>query len=272
MGTQLTGQTAVITGASSGIGRAIAELFGREGAHVFLIGRTREPMEESKTKIEQAGGRATIAVFDLRDLGQLQQFIADVQVQTGRLGILVNNAGVSISNSLLEADLEDWRVMLETNILAVLAGSQAAVQAMRRTGGEGHIVTISSIAAQRPDSGVYGATKHAVNVIMATLRKELEGDPIRVTTLMPGAVATNFARYYEPEALKAVLGVSELPFTHKQGQRLPDHILEQVQLMLNELLCSPDDIARAVLFAVTQPLRVNIAELTVRPPRSIPAN
>ncbi len=268
MGTQLAGQTAIITGASSGIGRAIAELFGGEGAHVFLVGRTLEPMELSKTKIEQAGGRATTAVFDVRDIPQLQQFITEVQAQNGRLDILVNNAGILVSNPLLEANPEDWRAMLETNVLAVLAGSQAAVRAMRRTGGEGHIVTISSTAAQRPESGVYGATKQAVNIIMATLRKELEHDPIRVTTIMPGSVATNFARYFDTDGLKRVLDVSELPFAHERGQRLPDSILDQLHLRLSELLCSPDDIARVALFAVTQPIQVNIAELTVRPPRS----
>jgi len=269
MGTQLTGQTAIVTGASSGIGRAVAELFGREGAHVFLTGRTREPMEQSKTKIEQAGGRATIAVFDLRDMAQLQQFIADVQAQTGRLDILVNNAGVQFPDPILSAAPEDWRAMLETNILAVLAGSQAAVRAMRRTGGEGRIVTISSSTAQRPDSGVYGATKHAVNVIMATLRKEVEHDPIRVTTIMPGAVATNFARYYEPEAIKQALGLTELPFAFERGQHLPDSAVEQIQARMSDLLCSPDDVARTVLFAVTQPANVNIAELVVRPPVAV---
>lgn len=271
MGTQLTGQTAIITGASSGIGRAIAELFGREGAFVFLLGRTREPMEQSKNKIEQEGGRATIAVFDLRDLAPLQQFIADVQTQTGRLDILVNNAGVSFGEAMVEANPEDWRAMLETNILAVLAGSQAAVRAMRRTGGQGHIVTISSSTALRNDSGVYGATKHAVNVIMTSLRKELEREPIRVTTIMPGPTATNLARSYTPDGLKALLGVSELPFAHQQGQRLPDRLLDQVQLTLHELLCHPDDVARAALFAVTQPIHVTISELTVRPLRNVTA-
>ena len=269
MGTQLTGQTAIITGASSGIGRAIAELFGEEGAHVFLVGRTCEPMEQSKARIEQAGGRATVAVFDLRDISRLQQFIEDVQTQTGRLDILVNNAGVFISDPTLQADPEEWRAMLEINVLAVLVGSQAAVRGMRRTGNEGHIVTISSTAAQSTESGVYGATKHAVNVIMATLRKELEHDPIRVTTIMPGATATNMARYLEPEVLKTMLGVNELPFAHQRGQRLPDNLLEQIQLNLSQLLCSPEDVAHAALFAVTQPIRVNIAELTVRPPKAV---
>lgn len=263
---QLTGQTAIITGASSGIGRAIAELFGGEGAHIFLAGRTAEPMEQSKTTIERAGGRATVAAFDIRDMSRLQQLIEDAQAQTGRLDILVNNAGVQFPEPILQSDLESWRAMLETNVLAVLAGSQAAIRAMRSGGGEGHIVTISSIAAQRPDSGVYGSTKHAVNVIMAALRKELERDPIRVTTIMPGAVATNLARNYEPETLQAALGVPQLPFAHARGQRIPDAVLEQIQPRLRQLLCDPADIARAALFAVTQPIYVNIAELVVRPP------
>jgi len=263
---QLTGQTAVITGASSGIGRAIAELFGSEGAHVFLIGRTSEAMQQTKATIEQAGGRAQVAVFDIRDVAQLQRCIADAQAQTGRLDMLVNNAGVQFPESILQADPENWRAMLETNVLAVLVGSQAAIRAMRRGGTAGHIVSISSIAAQRPDSGAYGATKHAVNVIMATLRKELERDPIRVTTIMPGAVATNFARNYEPEVLKAALGVQELPFAFERGQHIPDVVLQQIQQGLQQILCDPADVARAALFAVTQPIHVNIAELVVRPP------
>jgi NADP-dependent 3-hydroxy acid dehydrogenase YdfG len=263
---QLTGQTAVITGASSGIGRAIAELFGREGAHVFLLGRTLDAMERSREAIERAGGKATVISLDIRDLEQLQGAIAEAQKQTGRLDILVNNAGVQFPEPIAEASLENWRAILDTNILAVLAGSQAAVRAMRKGGGEGHIVTISSIAAQRPDSGVYGATKHAVNVIMASLRKELERDPIRVTTIMPGAVATNFARNFEPEALAAILGVKELPFPFERGQHLPDAVLKQIQPQLRQLLCDPEDIARAALYAVTQPIYVNVAELVVRPP------
>jgi NADP-dependent 3-hydroxy acid dehydrogenase YdfG len=88
--------------------------------------------------------------------------------------------------------------MLETNILALLVGCQAAVKAMRACGAEGFIVNISSIAAQRSNSGVYGSTKHAVNAISSTLRQELEEDTIRVVNVMPGAIATNFARNFDP--------------------------------------------------------------------------
>lgn len=265
---QLTGQIAIVTGASSGIGRAIAEVFGSEGAHVFLVGRTIERMEQAKATIERAGGQASIAAFDVNDIARLQGFIAEVQASNGRLDILVNNAGVQFPESIIDAEPEHWRAILETNILAVLAGSQAAVRAMRRGGGEGHIVTISSVAAQHADSGVYGATKHAVNVIMATLRKELEKDPIRVTTIMPGAVATNFARNYDAETLASALGIPALPFAFEQGQHIPDAVLAQVQQQMRQMLCDPKDVARAVLFAVTQPISVNIAEVVVRPPVS----
>ena len=93
---------------------------------------------------------------------------------------MVNNAGLEYPASIIEGDPEEWRTMLETNILALLVGCQAAVKAMRACGAEGQIVNISSVSAQRNNSGVYGSTKHAVNVISASLRDELEGDTIRV--------------------------------------------------------------------------------------------
>ncbi len=262
----LVNQTVIVTGASSGIGRATAEILGGERAQIFLIGRTAEAMKASKAKIERAGGQATVTVFDIRDIAKLQQFIAAVQQQTGRLDILVNNAGVQFPTPIAEANPEDWRTMLETNVLALLAGSQAAIRAMRSGGPAGHIVNISSIAAQNRESGVYGGTKHMVNVISATLRKELENDPIRVTTIMPGAIATNFARNYDPEFLKQFVG--DLPFELQRGQRLPDEMLTQVQNKLKQVLGSPEDVARAVLYAVTQPDEVNVAEMVVRPPRA----
>ena len=91
--------------------------------------------------------------------------------------------------AILDGEPEHWRTMLETNVLSLLAGCQAAVRAMRACGAEGHVVNISSIAALRADSGVYGATKHAVNCISATLRRELEDDTIRVVNVMPGGTA-----------------------------------------------------------------------------------
>lgn len=265
----LSGKTAIVTGASSGIGRAIAETLGSAGAHVYLAGRTPAAMEASTKKIEEAGGRATVVTLDVRDVAALQELVAGAARDTGRLDIMVNNAGLSYPAAITEGDPEQWREMLDTNILALLVGCQSAVRAMRECGAEGHIVNISSVAAQRRDSGVYGSTKHAVNCISASLRGELEEDSIRVVNVMPGAIATNFARNFDPAFVQGFIQASGVQAEVKAGERLPDEVFEQLQGNLRQMLASPDDIAQAVLYAVTQPISVNVSEIEVRPPKQI---
>jgi NADP-dependent 3-hydroxy acid dehydrogenase YdfG len=265
----LAGRTAVVTGASSGIGRAIAETLGRAGAHVFLAGRTVASMEASVKQIEQAGGRAQAVTVDVRDPAQVHELVDAAVRATGRLDVMVNNAGVSFPAPILEGDPEEWRTMLETNVLALLVGCQAAVRAMRVCKAEGHVVNISSIAAQRRDSGVYGSTKHAVNAISATLRKELEGDTIRVVNVMPGAIATNFARNFDPAFVAGFVKMAGLDVEVKKGERLPDEVFEKLSSQLAQLLGDPADVANAVLYAVTQPQNVNIADIVVRPPKQL---
>jgi NADP-dependent 3-hydroxy acid dehydrogenase YdfG len=266
----LAGRTAIVTGASSGIGRAIAERLGAEGATVFLAGRTRAAMEASQKKIEEAGGRAHVAVVDLRDVAQVQGLVDGAVRETGRLDVMVNNAGVSYPAPICEGDPEEWRAMFETNVLALLVGSQAAVRAMRACKAEGHIVNISSIAAQRRDSGVYGSTKHAVNCISATLRGELENDTIRVVNVMPGAIATNFARNFDPEFVAGFAKLAGMPEVEvKRGEHLPDEVFEKLAEKLKQLLGDPDDVANAVLYAVQQPIHVNLADIVVRPPKQM---
>jgi NADP-dependent 3-hydroxy acid dehydrogenase YdfG len=140
---------------------------------------------------------------------------------------------------------------------------------MRACKAEGHIVNISSIAAQRRDSGVYGSTKHAVNCISATLRGELEDDTIAVVNVMPGAIATNFARNFDPEFVAGFVKMAGLDVEIEQGQRLPDEVFEKLASQLQNLLGDPDDVAKAVLYAVTQPIHVNVADIVVRPPKQI---
>jgi len=266
----LSGKTAVVTGASSGIGRAIALQLGAAGAHVTLGGRTRDAMEEAAREIEKAGGGARVVALDVRDPAQVRALVDGAVAATGRLDVMVNNAGVSYPGKIAEGDAEEWRAMLETNVLALLVGSQAAIRAMRKCGAEGHIVNISSIAAQRNNSGVYGATKHAVNCIHNTLREELEGDTIRVTNVMPGAIATNFARNFDPAFVAGFVKATGVEIEVKKGERLPDEVVAKLQPALKQLLGSADDVARAVLYAVTQPIEVNVAEIVVRPPKQIP--
>jgi NADP-dependent 3-hydroxy acid dehydrogenase YdfG len=269
MSSELQGKTAVVTGASSGIGRAIAEKLGGAGAHVFLAGRTVETMDASKHRIETAGGKATAVVTELRDPNNVRSLVDAAVSGTGRLDIMVNNAGVAHPASIVDAEPEQWREMLEVNILALLTGCQAAVRAMRACGAEGHIVNISSGAARRPDSGVYGSTKHAVNVISNTLRNELEDDTIRVVTIMPGVIATNFARNYDPAATAGLLKAAGVEIDVKPGQHVPDEALDKVQRQMSQLLGSPDDVANAVFYAVTQPIDVNVFEMVVRPPKQL---
>ncbi len=265
----LAGKTAIVTGASSGIGRAIAEALGAAGAHVYLGGRTRDAMEASKARIDAAGGRGSVVAMDVRDVAQLRELVARAVGDTGRLDIMVNNAGLSYPAPIVDGEAEEWRAMLETNVLALLVGCQAAVRAMRQCGAEGHIVNISSIAAQRADSGVYGATKHAVNCISSTLRRELEEDSIRVVNVMPGAIATNFARNFDPAFVAGFVQAAGAQIEVKKGERLPDEVMETLQPRMQQLLGHPDDVAAAVLYAVTQPIRVNIADIVVRPPKQL---
>jgi len=265
----LEGRTAIVTGASSGIGRAIAEHLGHAGAHVFLAGRTASSMEECKKDIEEAGGKASVITADVRDVAQVRGLVDAAMDATGRLDIMVNNAGLEYPAPILEGDPEEWRTMLETNVLALLVGCQAAILAMRACAAEGRIVNVSSVSAQRRNSGVYGATKHAVNVISASLRDELEQDTIRVTNVMPGAIATNFARNFDREFVNGIVKMSEMDIEVRQGERLSPEVLETVQTKLKQLLGNPNDVAKAVLYAVTQPIEVDIADIVVRPPRAM---
>jgi NADP-dependent 3-hydroxy acid dehydrogenase YdfG len=265
----LDGRTAIVTGASSGIGRAIATHLGNAGAHVFLSGRTAAPMEDCKKKLEATGGSASVITADVRDVAQVRGLIDAAVEATGRLDIMVNNAGLEFPAPILEGDPEQWRSMLETNILALLVGCQAAVKAMRVCKAEGHIVNISSVSAQRGNSGVYGSTKHAVNVISASLRDELEEDTIRVTNVMPGAIATNFARNFDREFVNGIVKMSGMDIEVEPGEHVPPEVLETLQSNLKQLLGNPNDVAKAVLFAVTQPIEVNIADIVVRPPRAM---
>src|SRR5271155_2535481 len=224
----LKGRTAIVTGASSGIGRAIAIRLGEAGALVFVAGRTESALKEGVRTIEQAGGHATAGVLDARDVRQVQGLVDQAVKSTGRLDIMVNNAGLEFPSSIVDGDPERWREMLEVNVLALLVGSQAAIRAMRACGAQGHIVNVSSVAGRREASGVYGATKWAANAIATTLRKELENDTIRVVNIMPGAVATNFARNFPPEFVASIVKSLGINVDVKPGGTLPAELLDQV--------------------------------------------
>ena len=267
--TELRGKTAIVTGASSGIGRAIAEQLGARGAHVVLCGREKTAMQESVAKISASGGSASIVTADIRDPAALQSIVTDAVANHGQVDIFVNNAGVSYLGTVLAGTPDAWRNMLETNVLALLVGCQAAVAAMREKGNSGHIVNVSSVAALDPQSGVYGATKHAVNVITNTLREELLEDPIKLTSIMPGLVATNIGRNVDAAIMDGFVAMSGIQANFVPGERLPDDVIVGTQAALHDFMIRPEDIAAAVVFAVTQPADVVISEIVVRPNKQI---
>jgi NADP-dependent 3-hydroxy acid dehydrogenase YdfG len=265
----LKGRTAIVTGASSGIGRAIAIRLGGAGAHVFLAGRTESALKEGVQAVEKAGGRGTAVAFDARDVKQVQALVEKALKATDRVDIMVNNAGLSFPSSIIDGDPERWREMLEVNVLALLAGSQAAIRAMRACGSSGHVVNISSTSGRGDATGVYGSTKWAVNSIATTLRKELENDKIRVVNIIPGAVATNFARNFPPEFVQGIASSLGIKANIEPGKPVAPDVLDQIAAAGKLFLASADDVARAVLFAVTQPIELNIFEMVVRPQRQL---
>jgi NADP-dependent 3-hydroxy acid dehydrogenase YdfG len=223
-----SGKTAVVTGASSGIGRAVAA--------------------------------------ELRDPGAVQGLIDRAMTSTGRLDVMVNNAGVSFRGPLADGDPEAWREMLEVNVLALAMGSRAAVHAMRACAAEGHIVNVSSSATRLEAPGFYGATKAAVNAITASLRQELQNDTIRVVTVIPGATATNLARH-QPELLRGLAASFGEEIGQLSGGLFPQQALDRAAAAAGPALASADDVARAVLFAITQPIELSISEIAVQPAR-----
>ncbi len=141
--------------------------------------------------------------------------------------------------------------------------------ALRATESEGNIINISSIAAIRRDSGVYGATKHAVNCINASLRGELEDDAIRVTSIMPGVFATNFSRNIGDDMMGMLAGMAGVENIERDAEgRVDREVLQQLAGNVGNLFGDVEDIARAVEYVITQPIHLNIEELVIRPQKS----
>ncbi|HXS65925.1 MAG TPA: SDR family NAD(P)-dependent oxidoreductase [Streptosporangiaceae bacterium] len=264
----LTGKTAVVTGASSGIGRAIAVRLGEAGAHVFAAGRRAEALEDTIAMVVKGGGTATAVAVELRDPGSVQGLVNRAMADTERLDVMVNNAGVSYRSSLADGDPEAWREMLEVNVLALAVGSRAAARAMRACGAQGHIVNISSSATQVEVPGFYGATKMAGNAITASLRRELENDPIRVVNVIPGLTATNLARN-QPELLRGLAASLGQDIGLPSDGLFSEDALDHVAAVAGPIMARADDVARAVLFAITQPIELSISEICVQPAKRL---
>ena len=269
---KLQDKVAIVTGASSGIGLAIAKALGRESAAVVLAGRTVAPMEKAADEIAANSGRALVRRVDVRDEKQVRELVDGAVKEFGKLDVMVNNAGVNPFDSVLEGDVERWRETLETNVIGLALGCREAYRVMKGKGG--HLVNITSVAARyaEPDGPMYAASKHAAGALTESLRLALQGKNIRVTAVMPGAVATSLVRSMPQEQLFGIarmFGVDPEQAGFKPGEQLPQEILDRVMAVAKNVVLRPEDVAEAVLYAVTQPETVHINEIMVRPSQQL---
>jgi NADP-dependent 3-hydroxy acid dehydrogenase YdfG len=247
MGDRLTGTVALVTGASSGIGEATATALAAEGAAVAIAARRGDRLEALAERIGSPG--VLVLETDVTDETQARRAVERTVSEFGRLDTLINNAGVMLLGPIEGAPVEEWRRMVELNILGLLYTSHAALPHLLRAASDGprqvaDVVNVSSVAGRvaRSGSGVYNATKFGVGAFSESLRQEVTGRHVRVSVIEPGATATELTTHLRPEILESVRS--------RFGQ------IERLE---------SGDIAEAIVFTVTRPRRVAINELLIRP-------
>jgi len=187
---------ALITGATSGIGRAVADIFAENKYNLIVTGRRSERLQELKAVLEQQHGISVLALcFDVRNNDEVVRNIASLPVEWRNIDVLVNNAGLAVGlNHIQDGVLDDWERMIDTNIKGLLYVTRA-VSPLMIARNSGHIVNICSIAGKEvyENGNVYCATKHAVDALSKAMRIDMLGHNIKVTNICPGAVETEFS-------------------------------------------------------------------------------
>jgi NADP-dependent 3-hydroxy acid dehydrogenase YdfG len=240
MTSPLAGQTALVTGAASGIGAAIAALLAGEGCRLALMDLRPVPLAEVAARID--AGDALAITGDVRDYAAMERAVSATIAHFGALDILVACAGIAEAGPIAEADPARYRDVVLTNVVGVMNGIRAALPPMLERG-SGHIVVIASVSGRVTYTGesAYVASKHAVVAFVDCLRQEVASAGIRVSLIEPGIVETPLIHVY-PEALDLGPGVVPL---------------------------DPMDIARAVRYVLEQPANVSVAEVVLRPTRQV---
>jgi NADP-dependent 3-hydroxy acid dehydrogenase YdfG len=251
MSSPLTGTTALVTGASSGIGSATARRLAELGATVAVVARRQDRLATLAAEIQQAGGTALVVVADISVRDEAEAAVQQVVERTGRLDIVVNNAGLMLLGPVVGADVEEWERMIAINQKALLYITNAALPHLLKTAddelrGVADIVNISSIAGRQAwaNFGVYNMTKFGVSGFTEALRQEVTKRNVRVGVLEPGAVATELVSH-NSEKIRADPAASD-------AENIPVRL-------------QPEDIADSVAFMVTRPRHSSIAELWAMP-------
>jgi len=241
---ELRGQVAIVTGASSGIGAAVAEALAGRGARVVLAARRADELRRMADRLKGPSPQAETLVVpcDVRRSEDVQALVKTTLERFGALDILVANAGFGYRNRVTDGDERRWKDMLDTNVYGLLLQLKYGVRPMLERK-RGHVVVTSSVAGRvvTAGGGAYCGSKFAASAIAEALRMEVASEGVRVTTVEPGVVITDFQRVaeYTPDIVANMLKGAE-PLV-------------------------PEDIARAVVFALEQPEHVGIHELLVRP-------
>ncbi|PEN12533.1 oxidoreductase [Longibacter salinarum] len=241
----LSGKSAIVTGASSGIGEATARRLAAEGAGIALAARRTDRLEDLQAEIEADGGEAIVVATDVTDREQVQALADATLAAFGSIDILINNAGVMPLSFIKNLHEDEWEQMVDVNVKGVLHCVGAVLPTMLEQE-SGHIVNVSSTAGRRlfPGGAVYCGTKHFVRALSEGMRKELAPHHnIRVTSIQPGAVDTELTNTITDEE------VIEMFEERHSG-------IEPLE---------SDDIAESILYVVTAPDRVDVEELMVLP-------
>jgi len=242
-GTKLNGRVVFITGASAGIGAACAFAFAAEGARLLLAARRVERLEMMQARLMKAGAKDVLMLaLDVRERATVERAIAALPGKWGAIDVLVNNAGLSRGlDKLYAGKVSDWEEMIDTNVKGLLYVTRAVVPGMVERG-RGHVISLGSTAGEiaYPNGAVYCGTKAAEKLINDGLREDLLGTPVRVTSVDPGMVETDFSkvRFHGDEARAAKVYQGLTPLT-------------------------PEDVADAIVWAATRPAHVNIARVSM---------
>lgn len=238
-GQSLSGKVALITGGSQGVGLAAARLLVQHGAAVAIVGRDADHLTAAESAIQETVGAARVLPISasVTDLSAMEAAVAQVETTFGGLDILVNNAGIGRYGPVHGQPVDDWRAVIETNVFGVFHATRAALPALRRRGG-GQIVAVSSGAARQgiPNMSAYCTSKAAIEGFMRALAAEVADEPIKVATVIPGSILTDF-------------GIRTREDRIKSGQRFLE----------------PEDVADVILFVLTQPGRAWTQEVNVWP-------
>lgn len=241
----LTDKIVLITGASSGIGEACAELFAAAGARLIIAARRSDRLQALSDRLEKAHGREICSIpLDVRDLGVVTRVLENLPEPWGEIDILINNAGLARGlEPVADGDARDWDEMIDTNIKGLLYVTRAVLPGMIARN-RGHIINLGSIAGSEvyPNGVVYCATKAAVEVISRGLRLDLVGSEIRVTNIEPGMVETEFSniRFHGDDEAADRVYAGVTPLTGR-------------------------DVADTILFAASRPPHVNIDSIMLKP-------